>query len=416
MARPKVASRNMPFCKRAKEIKINEDAAASRAKATKLPTTGGKGKGKRKAHASPDASSDSDGIYAAYLTTSESEGENQEYQVATSEPEEDESLAAQRAELRSKKFNNPSRIRTPQATSPPAPVQVVVLAPPVQGPPPKSMKRLKTEGLRTSIEEKHLSTDGVIDRYPEIMSCLKSHNFRLFTKPRGPYIPNWVREFYVAYGALVPQRKKQAAALKPVDYVVVRGKKVKCDSEAINVVLECPDDIDDDYQHLIRTKILGNMKKWLAPLISYGTPTCLEIGTLIEKNDLNIAARFWFGFISSIIMPSQNESILRLAKASCLDEAKKKKASPVDSSPVVDKDTLPAEAPLPTPAPGLSGTSSVVPSDTPSSSAATLSPRSVATAVCQPPLTHAALIRMGHLAHSAYRRASRLEVSIPGMI
>uniref|UniRef100_M1DU78 Uncharacterized protein n=1 Tax=Solanum tuberosum TaxID=4113 RepID=M1DU78_SOLTU len=137
MARPKVAGRNMPARKRAKGIKINEDATASRAKATKLPTTGGKGKGKGKA---PDLTS----------------------------PEHP-------------RLNDPSRIRATQATTThPAPAQDVVLAPPVQGPPPRAMNRLKTKGLRTIIEEKRLSTNGVIDRYPEIMSCLRSHKFQLF--------------------------------------------------------------------------------------------------------------------------------------------------------------------------------------------------------------------------------------------
>uniref|UniRef100_M1D945 Uncharacterized protein n=1 Tax=Solanum tuberosum TaxID=4113 RepID=M1D945_SOLTU len=194
MARAKVSGSAMRPRKKAKGIKINKDATASRAKATKLSTTGGKGKSKGKASVSPKASSDSDGIYFAYLTSSESEGENHENQGATSAPEEDESLAAQRAELRSKGMNDPSRIRTHQDTTTPlsAPAQVVVLVPPVQGPPPKSMNRLKTERLRTIIEEKKLSTDGVIDRYPEIMSCLKSQKFQSFTRPRGPYIPIWI--------------------------------------------------------------------------------------------------------------------------------------------------------------------------------------------------------------------------------
>uniref|UniRef100_M1DFF6 Putative plant transposon protein domain-containing protein n=1 Tax=Solanum tuberosum TaxID=4113 RepID=M1DFF6_SOLTU len=298
MVRPKVAGQDMPPRMRANGITINVDAVASIGKATKLPTIGGKGKGKGKASASEssEVNSDSEEVYATHHTTSESEGEHHDPQADISKLEDDHVLLARRAEMRSKRLNYPSKIRAPRATSPPpvpeqavvpappaqgppprsVPEQAVFPAPPAQGPPPRSMNRLKVEGLRTIIEEKRLSTDGVIDRYPEIWRTLRSHKFQIFTRPHSPYIPNWVREFYIAYGALVPQGKRKAASFKLVDYVVVRSKKVKCDSDDINAVLECTKNIEDDYQYMIKTKSLETLKKCLVPLLYDGTPRWIE--------------------------------------------------------------------------------------------------------------------------------------------
>ena len=46
--------------------------------------------------------------------------------------------------------------------------------------------------MKTILEEKHLSVDGVIDRYPKIMSCIKNHHIHIFTKLCGPFIPTWL--------------------------------------------------------------------------------------------------------------------------------------------------------------------------------------------------------------------------------
>jgi len=42
---------------------------------------------------------------------------------------------------------------------------------------------------------------------------------------------------------------------------------------------------------------------WLAPLISDASPSCMATGEKIDIKYMNVRARYWFGFISSNIIP-----------------------------------------------------------------------------------------------------------------
>lgn len=85
---------------------------------------------------------------------------------------------------------------------------------------------------------------------------------------------------------------------------------MECHAAAINAVLGTPDNHIDEYKNWM-VKTLDMLKEWLASLISHESePSCMAEGAKIEKKDLRIAMRSWFGFISNNVMMSQNDYIL----------------------------------------------------------------------------------------------------------
>uniref|UniRef100_M1DZ14 Integrase core domain containing protein n=1 Tax=Solanum tuberosum TaxID=4113 RepID=M1DZ14_SOLTU len=206
------------------------------------------------------------------------------------EPEDYQLLQARRAELHFESTNDPSRNTVPPTR--PTPTKTVVqVPPPVQAPPPHSFNRLKAEGHNTILEEKRLSTHGVVDRYPEVWNTIKSTNSRSSQSPEALIFPLGSGSSTLPMGSWYQKGKKKSSTFKPIDDVIVRGRKVKCSNTDINEVLRCTMNVMHYYIDLIQKKTLDDLKGWLAPLVSDVTRRWIEVGALNEKKDLNVAAR-----------------------------------------------------------------------------------------------------------------------------
>jgi len=120
----------------------------------------------------------------------------------------------QRNELKAR--TQPTSTSTPSAANPPITESVpapasppVDPALPVAPPLPRFLNRLKDDGLRTILDEKLLSMECLEGKHAEVLDTLRYHELEQFTRPRGPYIPSCVREFYLDYEGLVPKNKKR---------------------------------------------------------------------------------------------------------------------------------------------------------------------------------------------------------------
>uniref|UniRef100_M1DCV9 Putative plant transposon protein domain-containing protein n=1 Tax=Solanum tuberosum TaxID=4113 RepID=M1DCV9_SOLTU len=177
----------------------------------------------------------------------------------------------------------PTSTGTSSAATPPTTESVpnpalplVAPALPVAPPHPRLLNRLKGDGLRTILEEKLLSVEGLEGKHVEVLDTLRYHELEQFTRPRGPYIPSWVQEFYLAYGEFVPRNKKKASEFRPVKLVMVRGKEVECHNDHNYVALGQPLHSVLPYQGLPIVISLDELKGWLAPMISNTTPRWIE--------------------------------------------------------------------------------------------------------------------------------------------
>lgn len=130
---------------------------------------------------------------------------------------------------------------------------------------PHTMNRLKAAGLCAIHEEKRLSTDRVMEGYPDIWRTIQFHGFERFTQAHISYVPTCVQEFYEAYAYLITKNKK---GVTPglISLVDVHEMKTMCSALDINEAICCDYTTRDSFQDKL-PQSLESLKTGLAPLL-----------------------------------------------------------------------------------------------------------------------------------------------------
>lgn len=95
-----------------------------------------------------------------------------------------------------------------------------------------------------------------------------------------------------------PKEKKKASAFQMVEPMMLWGRIVRSTYDDINNAFRASD-FEHEYHNMITARTMDYLKVCLDTLIFDTTPIWIEVGAPIEKKDLNIAAQYYFGFISS---------------------------------------------------------------------------------------------------------------------
>lgn len=100
------------------------------------------------------------------------------------------------------------------------------------------MNQLKATGFRTILEEKRLSTDCVVDRYPDIWRTVHYHDFN-YLQSLDAHMSHLGLENLIKAMQSYFLREKKGWYIDPFDVVEVWGREVKCSETDINDELNC---------------------------------------------------------------------------------------------------------------------------------------------------------------------------------